>query len=84
MQTQPTPLISFPASLPVVYSGTWPVQTLLLIVLGFVVVYWMFETIISIYHWWVYAHSVRVGVPAVSIHLGVSLVLILFTLSGLL
>jgi hypothetical protein len=84
MPTQPLQPFSPPQALPFLNSSILSLRTLLLFFLLFTIVYWIVETIISIYHWWVYAHSPKVAVPSISLHLGVSFVLLVYTLSGLL
>jgi len=43
---------------------------------------WIIYTLIVIYHWLKYSHASWVAFPAILTHLGVSLILILFTLYG--
>jgi hypothetical protein len=47
-----------------------------------VLLFWAVYTVVAIYHWLKYSHASMVAVPAIGMHLGVSFVLIAYTLSG--
>lgn len=84
MPTEPLRAFSLPQFLGFFHNSVFSLKTLFVFFFVCAVIYWMIETVISIYHWWVYAHSPRVSSLAVITHLGVSGILLLFTLSGLL
>lgn len=44
--------------------------------------FWALYTIVGIYHWMKYSHGSWVAVPAIVVHIGVSLLLIIYTLTG--
>ena len=44
--------------------------------------FWAIYTLVAVYHWFKYSHASIVAIPAVLLHVGVSVVLILYTLSG--
>jgi hypothetical protein len=44
---------------------------------------WALFTSVITYHWFRYAHNSWVAVPALATHVGVSIVLLLYSLSGL-
>ncbi|MFM2330994.1 MAG: hypothetical protein RLZZ26_501 [Candidatus Parcubacteria bacterium] len=50
--------------------------------LSFVLIFWAVYTMVAVYHWFKYSHASLVAVPAIGVHLFVSLILIFFTLTG--
>jgi hypothetical protein len=49
-----------------------------------VIVYWLGYSLIAAYHWVIYSHRSIVAIPAVAVHIVVSLALIGYIVSGLL
>ena len=45
--------------------------------------FWAIYTLVAIYHWVKFSHAATVAYPAILVHLGVSAVIILYALSGL-
>ncbi len=58
-----------------------PVHILALWTLGAGVVVWTLYTLIISYHWFHYSHGSRTAMPAVALHLVVSLLLALYAFS---
>ncbi len=46
--------------------------------------FWSVYTLIAVYHWFKYSHASAVAFPAIALHLFVSFVLAVYTLSGIL
>lgn len=46
--------------------------------------FWSVYTLVAVYHWYKYSHASAIAVPAVTLHLVVSFVLVAYTLSGML
>ncbi len=44
---------------------------------------WMVYTLVAVYHWVKYSHASYVAIPAIAVHLVVSLILIGLAVSGL-
>ena len=82
MPTEPLRAFSPPTSLSFTIPGITP-HTLILIFFCFAILYWIVYTAVAMYHWLTYSHNSAVAFPAVTTHLGVSFVLIVFALSGL-
>lgn len=63
-------------------SGTLSAGAAVEWVLFIVFAFWVVYTLVAVYHWLKYSHGSVVAYPAISIHLGVSLILMGFALSG--
>ena len=48
-----------------------------------VLFYWAIYTAVAVYHWFVHSHNASIAVPAVALHLFVSMVLIGYIVTGL-
>lgn len=46
--------------------------------------FWCVYTLVAVYHWFKYSHASTVALPAIALHLFVSLVLAVYALSGIL
>ena len=44
--------------------------------------FWAIYTLVIIYHWLKYSHDSRVAFPSILLHLGISVVLMAYALSG--
>jgi hypothetical protein len=53
------------------------------VLVGLVILFWVVYTLIAIYHWMHYSHAALIAIPAITVHLVISGILILFALSGL-
>jgi hypothetical protein len=53
------------------------------VLLAVVVLFWGVYTLVAIYHWVRYSHAAAIAVPAIGLHLVVSVIFILFAASGL-
>lgn len=73
--SSPLALINAHVSLSTGQLSTW-----LFLIVAFV---WAIYTLVLIYHWIRYSHAAAIAVPAIGIHLAVSIVLILYAASGL-
>ena len=47
-----------------------------------VFIIWVLYTLIGIYHWITYSHASAIAIPAIGIHLAVSLTLMAYALGG--
>jgi hypothetical protein len=57
-------------------------STILQLLFWAICVYWVIYTLVAIYHWLRYSHGSLVAFPAIIVHLIVSVLLLLFALSG--
>lgn len=48
-----------------------------------VLLYWIIYTVVAVYHWFVHSHNASIALPAVALHLFVSIVLIGYIVTGL-
>jgi len=71
----PTALLSY---LPSGFSSGTAVTWLLYAVFAF----WALYTLIAIYHWLKYSHASWVAIPAIGVHLFISIALMSYALSG--
>ncbi len=62
--------------------GTLDAMKILSVVVWLLFVLWGVYTIIAAYHWLRYGHQSSVAIPALVVHVVVSLALALFALSG--
>lgn len=82
MATQPLQAIAPPKFLSSV-SLDFSLQQTLSWLLALVTLYWIVYTVIAVHHWLRYSHRSAVAIPAIGIHLFVSLVLMGYAVSGL-
>lgn len=47
-----------------------------------VFVFWAFYTLVAVYHWFKYSHASRVALPAIILHVAISLTLMAYAFSG--
>lgn len=43
---------------------------------------WIIYTLVAIYHWVKYSHAALVAIPAIAVHLAISLILMGYAISG--
>ena len=74
-----------PISSPFAFFGGLGISSMLVgeILFALVVFMWAVYTAVAIYHWLRYSHAALIAIPAIVVHLAVSVLLILFALSGL-
>jgi hypothetical protein len=48
----------------------------------FAIIFWFIYTLVAIYHWIKYSHAAVVAIPSIALHVGVSLLLIVYALTG--
>jgi hypothetical protein len=83
MTSAPLKPFAPPTTLPFVQSGSMSMQIALVWFFYFALAYWIIYTIVAVYHWFTYAHSPSVAVPATALHLFVSFVLLSYAISGI-
>jgi hypothetical protein len=71
-----------PAELAAFIPGGISAGTLMIWVLGVVFVFWAIYTLVAIYHWLQYSHGSLLALPAIALHLFVSISLMIYTLTG--
>ncbi len=49
----------------------------------FVILYWAIYTTVAVYHWLTHSHDSLFAIPAIAVHIVVSLILIGYAVSGL-
>ncbi len=75
---QPFALPSGLASFSLNLSQTGALETLLALIFGI----WLIFTLVAIYHWLKYSHGSILSLPAIFIHLTISIALMSFALTG--
>jgi tellurite resistance protein TehA-like permease len=74
-----SPPTDFLGHFPLLHASIISATTL---VLYFVFAFWLVYTLVVIYHWLKYSHGSWITLPAIAIHLFISLCLISYLLSG--
>jgi hypothetical protein len=82
MPNQPLQPFAPPTLILAHLPGMLSYNTVVVWLFCFVLVFWMIYSLVAIYHWLKYSHASWVALPAIGIHLFVSLVFIAFALSG--
>ncbi len=73
-----------PTGLPFVFSTLVTPHALLGWLFALVMIYWIIYTAVAIHHWLTYSHNSAVAFPAITTHLFVSFIVIVYAASGLL
>jgi hypothetical protein len=84
MPDQPLQAFAPPMGLPFAFPTTITPHTLLGWLFALVMVYWIIYTVVAIHHWLTYSHNSAVAFPAITTHLFISFLLIVYAASGLL
>lgn len=83
MSSQPLQAIAPPKFLANFPGDAVSAQGVLSWILALTTVYWFVYTAIAVHHWLRYSHRSAVAIPAIAIHIFVSLVLMGYAVSGL-
>lgn len=82
MPDQPLQPFAPPSALLSRFSDMFSPGLVVEIVLFVVLAFWALYTLVAIYHWLKYSHASVIAIPAIVVHLGVSLALVSYALSG--
>lgn len=63
-------------------SGAFLTDTLVTWLFYFILAYWVIYTLVAVYHWLRYSHASWIAIPAILVHISVSLALIGYAISG--
>lgn len=64
------------------FSGTFSESAIVISILCTILAFWAMYTLIAIYHWIKYSHASWVALPAIAIHLFISLAIMSYALYG--
>jgi hypothetical protein len=84
MPNQPLQPFSPPDSLIPFLSTSVSQGIIVYIAFAIVFVFWGIYTLVAIYHWLKYSHASVIAIPAIVMHLGISFILIVYAISGVL
>jgi hypothetical protein len=82
MNTEPLHPFSPPTNLLTHLPSGLSAGVIITWVLYAVFAFWLFYTLIAIYHWLKYSHASWIAFPAIAIHLCVSIAIMSYALSG--
>ncbi len=57
-------------------------SSLPLLILSIIFLFWAVYTLVAVYHWIKYSHAALIALPAIGVHLFISLAFISYALSG--